>query len=99
MSVSVIMRCQNEERHIGYAIQSVLDYLPKSEIIIIDDNSTDNSREIISLFKSKNYTIKVIDLMKKYTPGAAINIALKECKFETVLILSAHCEIRSLDLK
>tara|TARA_B110000014_G_C19922245_1_gene477134 strand:- start:130 stop:774 length:645 start_codon:yes stop_codon:yes gene_type:complete len=98
MKVSVIMRCNNEERHIGYAIQSVLDFLPESELIIVDDNSVDNSREIISLFKTRNYPIKIIDLETKYTPGATINLALKECKNDIVLILSSHCEIRSLDL-
>lgn len=98
MKVSVIMRCSNEERHIGYAIQSVLDFLPKSEIIIVDDNSKDNSREVISLFKYKNYRIKIINLENKYSPGYSINTALQHCNFNTVLILSAHCEIRKLDL-
>ena len=98
MKISVIMRCNNEERHIGYAIQSVLDFLPESEIIIVDDNSKDNSREVISLFKYKDNKIKVIELTNKYTPGASINTALKHCNYDTVLILSAHCEIRSINL-
>ena len=37
--VSVVVRCRNEERYIGYAIQSVLDTFDKPEIIVVDNNS------------------------------------------------------------
>ena len=40
---SVIIRTKNEERWIGHAIQSVLDNLYKPEIIIIDNNSSDET--------------------------------------------------------
>ena len=36
--LSVIIRAKNEERWIGHTIQSVLDFFPGSEIIIIDNN-------------------------------------------------------------
>ena len=36
---SVIIRTKNEERHIGQAIQSCIDYLENPEIIIVNDNS------------------------------------------------------------
>ena len=35
---SVVIRAKNEERWIGYAIQSVLDYLVKPEIVVVDNN-------------------------------------------------------------
>ena len=41
--VSVIIRSRNEERWIGHCIQSVLDNIYKPEIIIVDNNSTDNT--------------------------------------------------------
>ena len=37
-NISVIIRNRNEERYIGYAIQSVLDTFDKPEIIIVDNN-------------------------------------------------------------
>ena len=64
--VSVIIRTKNEERWVGYAIQSVLSNLNKPEIIIIDDNSSDETLEIVRLFtqdkilgdkKNKNYIL------------------------------------------
>ena len=49
--ISVIIRNRNEEQHIGFAIQSVLDNFINPEIIVVDNNSTDNSLEIVNLFK------------------------------------------------
>ncbi len=47
---SVIIRTRNEEQWIGYTIQSVLDNLFKPEIIIIDNNSSDKTLEIVNQF-------------------------------------------------
>ena len=47
---SVIIRCKNEERWIGHTIQSCIDLIKEPEIIIIDNNSTDNSMEIARNF-------------------------------------------------
>ena len=87
--VSVIIRTKNEERWVGYAIQSVLSNLNKPEIIIIDDNSSDETLEIVRLFtqdkilgdkKNKNYTdIKIIKI-DNYSPGRAINLGVKKQK-------------------
>ena len=33
--ISVIIRCRNEEEHIGLSIQSVIDYFENPEILII----------------------------------------------------------------
>ena len=48
--ISVIIRLRNEERWIGYSIQSIINKLDKPEIIIINNNSTDKSLEIVKRF-------------------------------------------------
>ncbi len=62
MKISVIIRCKNEERWIGHSIQSIIDFFDDdSEIIIVDNNSNDKSKHIISLFsnnKINNIKIK-----------------------------------------
>ena len=53
--VSVIMRCRNEERYIGHAIQSVHDFLGYDvEIIIVNNDSTDNSMRVVNTFEYLN---------------------------------------------
>ena len=55
MKVSVIIRCRNEERWIGHSIQSIIDFFDNdSEIVIVDNNSNDKSKNIISLFSNSN---------------------------------------------
>lgn len=105
--VSVIIRVKNEERWIGYCIQSVLDSFKNPEIIIVDNNSNDKSMEIVGNFqrdnllpkteRSKNYAnIKVFNI-QKYSPGRAINLGVKNSKSPIVLVLSAHCVIQNID--
>src|SRR3989344_3107236 len=55
--VSIVMPCYNEEKHIGEALDSLLnlDY-PKHmlEIIVVDDHSTDKSAEIVRSYVKKD---------------------------------------------
>ena len=48
--ISVVIRTRNEERWIGHVIQSVIDHLDKPEIIIVDNNSTDQTLDIVKYF-------------------------------------------------
>ena len=52
-NISIIIRNRNEEDFIGFAIQSCLDFFDKPEIIIVDNNSTDSSLEIVNLFSDR----------------------------------------------
>ena len=102
-SFSVIIRTRNEEQWIGHAIQSVLDHLNKPEIIIIDNNSSDKTLEIVNQFiedpilnsSSQNYTnIKIYNIVN-YSPGRALNLGVKKSSRNNILILSAHCILKN----
>ena len=104
---SIIIRTKNEERWIGHAIQSVLDNISKPEIIIVDNNSTDKTLEIVKHFvedplldtKSKKYTnIKIISI-NNYSPGKSLNLGVKKCTRKYILILSAHCILKNFNEK
>lgn len=95
--VSVIIRNKNEAEHIGLTIQSVLDHLGlKTEILIIDDNSTDDSLEVVALFDRAN--IKVTKINGRYSPGKALNQGAQLANNDIILILSAHSQITELNL-
>ncbi len=102
---SVVIRARNEERWIGYAIQSALDHLVKPEIIIVDNNSTDKTVEIVKFFaenpnlnsETKNYSrIKILNI-NNYSPGRALNLGVKNATKKYILILSAHCILKKLN--
>lgn len=93
--VSVIIRNRDEAEYIGFAIQSVVDYIKDPEIIIVDNNSKDDSMKIVSLFDRYNIKTYSID---DYTPGKALNLGVTKCSNDIILILSAHSQITKLDL-
>ncbi len=97
MNLSVIIRNRNEERHIGYAIQSVIDFCGDDvEIIIVDNDSTDESLRIVNTFDFLDITRVNID-KNEYSPGRSLNIGVKESSNDYTMILSAHCEITNFD--
>jgi glycosyltransferase involved in cell wall biosynthesis len=67
--VSFIMTCYNFEKYIGTALQSLLEQKGnyETEIIIFDDNSTDNSANRIAQINDK----KIIFIANKTNQGAA----------------------------
>ena len=88
--ISVIIRNRNEKAFIGYAIQSVIDHLDNYEIIVVDNDSTDDSIEIVKLF---NFEDIKIERMKDYSPGKSINFAVQKAAGDFIMILSAHSQI------
>lgn len=96
-NISVIIRCRNEEEHIGFAIQSVIDHFKDPEIIIVDNNSTDDSMKVVSLFD--RYNIKEYSVKDNYTPGKALNFGVKQSNSDIILVLSAHSQITTLNIE
>lgn len=96
-NISIIIRNRDEAEHIGYAIQSCLDFFHKPQIIVMDNCSKDDSMQIVNLFSDR--TSIEVETIVDYTPGRSINRAVNKCKHDTVLILSAHCQITKVNLK
>ena len=102
---TIVIRVKNEERWIGYAIQSVLDHLIKPEIVIVDNNSNDKTIDIIKFFaenpnlnnEANNYSkIKIVNIAN-YSPGRALNLGVKSASKKYILILSAHCILKKFN--
>tara|TARA_B100000315_G_scaffold244825_1_gene269995 strand:+ start:9174 stop:10544 length:1371 start_codon:yes stop_codon:yes gene_type:complete len=85
---SIIIRTRNEERWIKHCLDSVFDQDYKSgyEVIIIDNNSTDCTLDIVN-----RYSVKTIINIRKYLPGKAINVGIEQSEGEFIVCLSAHC--------
>lgn len=72
----IIIPARNEEKFIGQTLQSIVDqsFLP-SEVIIVDDNSTDKTTEIANEFAAKFPFIKIIhseNQADNHEPGSKI---------------------------
>jgi len=80
--VSVIIPVYNVEEYIGLTLDSLLNQTLKDiEIIVIDDGSTDNSRQIIEDYEKKYKNIRVI-LQENSGPSRARNRGVEEATGE-----------------
>lgn len=88
--VSVIIPAYNSGDYIEECLISVLKQtLGEIEIIIIDDNSSDNTAGIIENFASKDNRIKVIKHKKNSGQGAARNKGIKIAQGEYIGFVDA----------
>jgi len=95
MLLSVIIPVYNERNTILKILEKVksvkIDKIDK-EIIIVDDFSTDGTREILESLKGKDEKLKIIFQKKHVGKGFAIRTALKFVEGEIVLIQDADLE-------
>jgi glycosyltransferase involved in cell wall biosynthesis len=89
MTVSAIIPCFNAETTIERAILSVVSQtIPVSEIIVVNDGSTDNSGRILEGLKLKHQQLKVIHQDNKGVSYAR-NIAIQAALGDYILTLDA----------
>ena len=89
MNISVYITCFNKVKFIEKAIKSVLDQsLPADEIIVVDDNSTDGSKELIKSI-ANDYPGKIAPIFNQSNLGISKcrNIAMEKLKGQYVTFL------------
>jgi glycosyltransferase involved in cell wall biosynthesis len=96
MLLSVIIPCYNEEKTIDQTIGKILNQENIKEIIIIDDNSTDNSINIINKIVSNK--IIIIKNIKNFGKGHCVIEGIKKASGEIILIQDADSEYNPKDI-
>lgn len=100
MKISIIIPCYNEERTIKILVKKVLEFkLYETEIIIVDDDSKDKSREFITELASEHSSIKYFFLDKNFGKGGALKKGIKEAKGDIILVQDADLEYDPKDYK
>ena len=93
MKLSIIIPCYNEENTIKIIVEKVLKFnLYEKEIIIVDDCSIDNSRQIIKKLALENSNIKYFFLEKNLGKGAALSKGFFEASGDIILTQDADLE-------
>ena len=84
--ISIIIRTRNEERWIEPCLKKIFEQKYKNfEVILVDNNSKDNTIQ-----KAKLFPIKIVKI-KNFLPGKAINLGIKNSCGKIIVCLSAHC--------
>ena len=94
--VSIVIPCFNEEKTIGIVLKQVCKYKKYlTEIIVVNDGSTDNTNKILNEFQEAE--IIVINHDKNFGKGKALNTGIKNATGEIVIIQDADLEYSPKD--
>ena len=78
---SIIMSTFNHEKSLSQSINSILSQKYEDfEFLILNDNSTDETRAVLDKFKKKDSRIKVFSNYKNLGLTKSLNILIKESK-------------------
>lgn len=87
MRVSVVIRCYNEEQHIGRLLNGIIEQTTQDvEIILVDSGSTDATLAIAA-----QYPVKIIQIRPQdFSFGYSLNIGCQAAQGDVIAIASAH---------
>ena len=101
MSLSILIPCRNEENSIEETVKvlqsKIAKFIKDYEIIIINDNSSDNTFKIINKIKSKNKKI-IIKNNKNIGLGSAMNLGINSASKDFICIFMADLSDSPNDL-
>ena len=91
---SVVIPIFNSEKFLSDTIKSVINQKnKKTEIILVNDNSSDNSKKICSFYKKKFSFIKLINNKINHGVGYCRNQAIKNAKGKYIVFLDSDDEL------
>lgn len=84
--ISVVIRNKNQSDTLSFLLKNLTERYQNdiSEIIVVDNLSTDDSKEV-----TENYGARFVT-MQNFGFGSSANLCAKEAKFPIVVIFSAH---------
>ncbi|NNK81584.1 MAG: glycosyltransferase [Flavobacteriaceae bacterium] len=97
ISISVIVCAKNEAENLKTFIPFILEQeYSKFELVLINDASSDNTLEVMELFKAENDNVKIVDVKnieafwgnKKY----ALTLGIKAATYDYLLFTDADCK-------
>lgn len=88
-SVCVIIAAYNAENSIARAVNSALNQEEVSEVIVVDDASTDNTVASARLAEDGSHRLKLIGLSQNVGPAEARNIAIDNSSAPLIAVLDA----------
>ena len=94
--VTVIICSRNEEDNLFKNLPKVLDQdYPEFEVIVVNDQSVDDSRHIVRAFQEKYKNLKYIELgrskQRKYVKKVPLTFGIKGATYDNLLMIDADC--------
>ena len=105
MKLSIVIPVYNEEKTISSILSLVeealldLEFVAEHEIILVDDQSTDNSKKIIEEIVKNKENYKLFIHLENSGKGAAIRTAVAQTTGDVILIQDADLEYSPKDYR
>ncbi len=91
MKLSVIIPCYNERTTIAEIIRRARAQAPKAEIVVVDDGSTDGTRDILRRLKKQPH-LRLLYHERNSGKGSAIHTGIAAAAGDIILIQDADLE-------
>ncbi len=98
MSLSIIIPCYNENSTINTVLERVRNHAPDAEIIIIDDCSTDGTRNWLKQ-KQEDFNFILLEQEKNSGKGSCLRLGFQHATQPIVIIQDADLEYDPADYK
>jgi len=97
MKVSIIITARNEEKYLPMLFEDIQNQtypLQNIEVVLMDSNSTDNTRKLMEEFKKNNENLSVqIVTNERQIQAAGFNEGVKHATGDVILKIDAHSRI------
>lgn len=91
--ISIIIPAKNEDRNLEKLLPSLLNEYPNTEIIIVDDGSTDKTRDTCI-----KYGVRVVTHPYSMGNGAAIKSGARHATGDILIFMDADCQHNPKDI-
>jgi glycosyltransferase involved in cell wall biosynthesis len=90
--VTVILPCRNEARYIAACLDSIITGaypLEQLEILVVDGNSTDDTRTVVRDYAKQHAQVRLLDNPRRIVP-TALNIGVRAATGDIIARIDAH---------
>lgn len=91
--ITVVIPCYNEEGNIEECIKRVPKLGNKTEILVVDDGSKDQTAAIVNKLKKRFSNLKLLSYKPNKGKGFAVNAGMKKSSGEILVILDADMTV------
>lgn len=92
LMVSIVVPMRNESEHIRSCLDSLVSQTfahDKYEILVADGRSTDNSKQVASLYERGDVRVRLLDNPSQITPSG-MNLGIRAATGHIIIIAGAH---------